>query len=59
MTMIGTSTLAGLALLRSGVKRARLSSYDTTGGNRDWWEFEPGQTRSIAQIAGPGALKHL
>lgn len=56
---IGTSTLAGLALLRPGIKRARLSSYDTTGGNRDWWEFEPGQMRRIAEISAPGCIKHI
>lgn len=56
---IGMGTLAGLAMLRPGVKRARQSSYDTTGGNSDWWEFEPGQTRTIAQIQEPGCIKHI
>jgi hypothetical protein len=56
---IGTGTLAGLARLRPGVRRARVSSYDQTGGNRDWWEFEPGQTRRIADITGPGCIKHV
>jgi hypothetical protein len=56
---IGTGTLAGLARLRPGVRRARVSSYDQTGGNRDWWAFEPGQTRRIADITGPGCIKHV
>jgi len=57
--VIGMSTLAGLAQLRPGVKRGRASSYDPTGGNRDWWEFQPGQTRDIANISGPGSIKHI
>jgi len=57
--MIGTSTLAGLARLRPGVKRARISSNDPTGGNRDWWEFQPGETRAIAEMTGPGCIKHI
>lgn len=57
--MIGTSTLAGLARLRPGVKRARISSTDPTGGNRDWWEFRPGETRAIAEMTGPGSVKHI
>ncbi len=57
--VLGTSTLAGLARLRSDVKRRRLSSYDPTGGNSDWWEFAPGQVRDIARIDGPGSIKHI
>jgi hypothetical protein len=57
--MIGTTTLAGLAQLRPGVKRARISSTDPTGGNRDWWEFQPGETRPIAAMGGPGCIKHI
>jgi len=57
--MIGSSTLAGLARLRPGVRRRRVSSYDPAGGNRDWWEFAPGQTRAIADLEGPGCIKHI
>jgi hypothetical protein len=57
--MIGLGTLAGLPLLRPGVKRRRQSSYDPAGGNKDWWEFQPGETRSIAHIDGPGCIKHI
>jgi len=56
---LGMSTLAELARLRPGVKRRRLSSYDPSGGNYDWWEFEPGQTRTIASIEGAGCIKHV
>lgn len=57
--VLGMSTLAGLPLLRPGVKRLRASSYDPTGGNRDWWEIAPGQTRDLAQIDGAGCIKHI
>ncbi len=57
--MIGQGTLAGLARLRPGVRRGRVSSYDTTGGNHDWWDFPPGETRVIADLAGPACIKHL
>lgn len=57
--MIGNSTLAGLAQLRPGVRRGRASSYDTSGGNSDWWELEPGERRDIAALAGPGCIKHI
>lgn len=57
--MIGMSTLAELARLRPGVKRKRASSYDPKGGNSDWWEIEPGQTRRIAEADGPGCIKHI
>lgn len=57
--MIGMGTLAGLPLLRPGVRRGRASSYDPTGGNRDWWEFAPGERRDIALLDGPGCIKHI
>jgi hypothetical protein len=57
--VLGLSTLAGLARLRPGVRRLRVSSYDPKGGNSDWWEFEPGQARDIASLAGPGCIKHI
>src|SRR5687768_3221032 len=57
--VLGNSTLAGLALLRPSVKRQRLSSYDPKGGNSDWWEFAPNETRAIANIDGAGCIKHI
>jgi hypothetical protein len=57
--MIGNSTLAGLAQLRPGVKRLRASSYDASGGNHDWMDFEAGQTQTIAALEGPGCVKHI
>jgi hypothetical protein len=57
--VLGISTLAGLPLLRPGIRRLRQSSYDPNGGNSDWWEFAPGQTRNIAEISGAGCIKHI
>jgi hypothetical protein len=50
--------LYDLARLRN-VKSKRISSYDRTGGNRDYWQFAPGETRAIAEIAGPGCIRHI
>jgi hypothetical protein len=57
--VLGMSTLSGLAMLRPGVKRRRVSSYDTTGGNSDWWTIQPGETREIAALTGAGCIKHI
>ncbi|MBL8153923.1 MAG: DUF2961 domain-containing protein [Anaerolineae bacterium] len=57
--ILGISTLAGLPLLRPGVRRLRASSYDPSGGNSDWWEFAPGQSRDLAKLTGPGCIKHI
>jgi len=57
MKLIGSS-LGDLPKLRN-YKRRRISSYDKTGGNRDWWDFEPGDRKVIAEIKGAGCIKHI
>ena len=37
----------------------RASSWDTSGRNADFWSFEPGESRVLADIDGPGAVTHL
>ena len=37
----------------------RITSADPTGGNADWWDIEPGQTRVLAEIQGPGRIVHF
>lgn len=37
----------------------RASSYDRTGGNVDWVVVKPGESRTFADIAGPGCIKHI
>lgn len=56
--MLPMSGLAALPLLRNYRSR-RISSYDRTGGNRDWVDIAAGETRTIAQIAGPGCIRHV
>ncbi len=37
----------------------RASSYDKSGGNEDWISIEPGETKVLAEINGPGAITHI
>lgn len=56
--MIGQTSLASLPSLRD-CKSLRVSSWDTTGGNGDCWEIKPGEKRVLADIKGPGCIKHI
>lgn len=56
--MLGPSSLSGLPFLRNA-RRERASSYDVTGGNNDRWLLDPGETRTLAEVAGPGAVRHI
>ncbi len=47
-----------LSKIRSG-KSGRFSSWDTTGRNNDAWTIEPGETKRLADIKGPGAITHI
>ena len=53
-----SSTLSSLPFFRNYRSR-RVSSYDRTGGNRDWYDIAPGERRVIADIAGPGCIRHV
>ncbi len=35
------------------------SSYDRTGGNRDYWPMAPGETREVFQADGAGVITHV
>ncbi|MBN2326440.1 MAG: DUF2961 domain-containing protein [Candidatus Omnitrophica bacterium] len=37
----------------------RVSSFDRSGGNQDWISIEPGETKVLADIQGPGAITHI
>lgn len=54
----GQASLRGLARLREA-RRRRLSSWDRTGGNRDFISIARGATVPIADIQGAGAITHL
>jgi len=47
-----------LPYLRDCVTK-RESSWDRTGGNRDYITVEPGDTATLAKIKGPGAIRHI
>lgn len=53
-----TGPLAEIARLRSARTR-RHSSYDRSGGNRDWISIAAGDRAVIAEIGGAGAIRHL
>ncbi len=55
----GDSSLDSLARLGNGVRSRRCSSYDTTGGNADNWPVYAGETVTLADIVGPGAIRHI
>ncbi|MFW5870205.1 MAG: DUF2961 domain-containing protein, partial [Candidatus Sumerlaeota bacterium] len=40
-------------------KPGRASSWDTSGRNGDSWRIEPGETKVLADIKGPGAITHI
>ena len=40
-------------------KTGRFSSWDTSGGNADFWMIEPGSARILADIQGPGQITHI
>jgi len=47
-----------LTKARKGKVR-RASSWDVTGRNADAWFFEKGETRTLADIKGPGRITHI
>lgn len=50
--------MVGLAMIRDGASH-RASSYDVSGGNGDAWSIQPGQSRVLADIKGPGIITHI
>ena len=37
----------------------RISSWEENGRNADYWKLSPGETRTIADIQGPGKITHI
>lgn len=52
------SPLGGLPFIKNA-RSLRESSWDRTGGNRDFKVVEPGETCVIADIKGAGSIKHI
>ncbi len=55
---MGYGTLATLPVLRDA-RSKRISSWATDGRNHDCWRFEPGETKTLGEIDGPGCIKHI
>ncbi|SFI29227.1 Protein of unknown function [Paenibacillus sp. UNC496MF] len=51
-------SLAGLSQARIG-KRKRESSYDRTGGNKDFFTIKPGDVTDVCRLSGAGAITHI
>ena len=45
--------------LLSKARTGRFSSWDQTGRNADAWQIQPGETRVLADIHGPGCITHI
>ncbi len=48
-----------IARLKSGRRTRRISSYDVSGRNMDYWKIPAGQARVLADIKGPTCITHL
>ena len=51
--------LQSLARIRHNRRTHRVSSWDKTGRNSDWWIIPPGETRVLADLRGPGQITHI
>jgi hypothetical protein len=56
--MLAFTGLGGLSRLRDYHSK-RASSWDRTGGNRDHVMIAGGETRTLAELNGPGCLRHI
>src|SRR5262245_31774309 len=52
------SHLANLPKLRNYRSR-RVSSFDRSGGNRDWIQVAAGERKVLVDIPGPGIIRHI
>lgn len=52
------SPLSGLPYIKQG-RSKRFSSWDRTGGNRDFARVLPGETYVMAEIEGTGVIEHI
>lgn len=52
------SPLGGIPMIKNATSH-RASSYDVTGGNKDYWQLDPGKTATIMDEKGTGCIKHI
>src|SRR5436309_1808173 len=50
--------IQSLSQMRQG-KTKRVSSYDRTGGNKDYYSIHPGEKKEICRMDGAGAITHI
>jgi hypothetical protein len=50
---------AGAAYRIRDARSGRISSWDRTGGNRDFISFAAGETKELVRLDGPGAITHI
>lgn len=55
---LGGSSLKELARFKDA-KSKRISSYDRTGGNSDYFLIVPNEKRVLADIDGVGCINHI
>lgn len=53
-----THNIASISRVRQG-KSKRESSYDRTGGNKDYFSISPGDRTEICRMSGAGCIKHI
>ena len=58
MSIVPAGPLGGLMFAKDFIP-ARESSWDRTGRNADAWRIEPGETRVLADLKGPGVISHI
>ena len=56
--MVNETGIASIAKKQSG-KSKRVSSYDTTGGNKDYFTLNAGQRLDFCKIEAAGCIKHI
>ena len=56
--VMDTSPFRNLFLLNKARTR-RCSSWDRSGGNRDWITVGPGETAELLCVSGPGCITHM
>ena len=50
---------AGAIFRTRDARTGRVSSWDKTGGNRDFISFKAGETKELVRLDGPGAITHI
>ncbi len=56
--MVNGGILSDLCWMQPNATK-RISSYDKTGRNNDFWRIQSGECKKIAEIDGPGCITHI